>query len=138
VGDAGVGHVFYARASAWTAEATLQGEALLEPHERERAARFHFETDRRMYIGAHTLLRRALSTQAAVDAAAWRFVRSDLGRPEIAEPACVPRLRFSLSHTRAIAACAVVPAIDVGFDVEEIRPAPLAVARRFGPPQRAD
>jgi 4'-phosphopantetheinyl transferase len=131
-------HVFYARASEWTADAVLRDEALLEANERERAARFHFESDRRMYVGAHALLRRALSAQAPVDPAAWRFVRSHLGRPEIAEPPCAPRLRFSLSHTRAIAACAVVPELDVGFDVEEIRPAPLDVARRFAPAELAD
>ena len=37
-----------------------------------------------------------------------------------------------------ILACAVVPEIDVGFDVEEIRPAPLDVARRFAPSEQSD
>ena len=39
---------------------------LLQPSERERAARFHFDADRRVYVGAHGLLRRALSQHAPV------------------------------------------------------------------------
>jgi 4'-phosphopantetheinyl transferase len=62
-----------------------------------------------------------------------------LGRPEIAAPALEPRLRFSLSHTRGIVACAIAREIDVGFDVEDLsRDAPLEVAERFAPSERDD
>jgi 4'-phosphopantetheinyl transferase len=132
-------HVSFTRAGALTPDAIAEDETLLQPDERERANRFHFERDRRMYIGAHALLRRALSRHAPVDPAAWRFVASEHGRPEIGGPAGAPRLRFSLSHTRGIAACAVAAEIDIGFDVEDAaREAPLEVARRFAPSEIAD
>jgi 4'-phosphopantetheinyl transferase len=136
--DPVVVHVSYSLASAWTSEAFARDEALLEPDERERSSRFRFDSDRRMYVAAHALLRRSLSRRIEVDPAAWRFVRLDHGRPEIAEPSSAARLRFSLSHTRAIAACAVTSELDVGFDIEEQRRAPLEVADRFAPSELAD
>jgi 4'-phosphopantetheinyl transferase len=131
-------HVYDARANAWTPDAIARDYALLEPGERERANRVHFETDRRMYVAAHALLRRALSRHAAVEPAAWRFSGGEGERPEIAAPAHATRLRFSLSHTRSVVACAIVPELDVGFDVEDrAREAPLEVAERFAPSERA-
>jgi 4'-phosphopantetheinyl transferase len=131
-------HVYWSKANAWTPEASLSDYALLQTDERERAARFKFDTDRRIYVGAHALVRRALSQHAPVEPAAWRFSGKEGERPEVAEPARSPRLRFSLSHTRTVAACAVVPEVDVGLDVEDFaRDAPLEVADRFAPSERA-
>jgi len=131
-------HVYCAKANAWTPDATLRDLALLQPDERERASRFRFDADRRMYVGAHGLLRRALSQHAPVRPADWRFSGKEGERPEIAEPDRSPRLRFSLSHTRSVAACAIVPELDVGFDVEDLtREAPMEVAERFAPSERA-
>src|SRR5260221_595983 len=70
--DARVVHVFYARASAWTAEATLQGEALLERHERDRAARFHFDGAVLGLSSAHVSA--SLGAVTLDDARDWRFV----------------------------------------------------------------
>jgi 4'-phosphopantetheinyl transferase len=131
-------HVYYATAAGWTDDALLQDVALLQPGERERASRFHFEADRRMYVGAHALLRRALSKHAPVPPSAWRLTDREGERPEIALPKASPRLRFCLSHTRAMAACAVVSEFDVGLDIEQVsRVAPLEVAERFAPIERA-
>jgi 4'-phosphopantetheinyl transferase len=131
-------HVYWSEANAWTPEAALRDHALLQPDERERAARFKFDADRRMYVAAHALLRRALSRHAPVDPAGWRFSGKEGERPEVAGPAHSPRLRFSLSHTRSVAACAIVPDVDVGLDVEDLtREAPLEVADRFASVERA-
>jgi 4'-phosphopantetheinyl transferase len=131
-------HVYYATPAAWTSESMARDWALLEPAERERADRFRFESDRSTYVAAHALLRRALSRHAPVDAAAWRFTGGARDRPEIAAPSIAPRLRFSLSHTRGLAACAIASEVDVGFDVEPVeRAAPLEVAPRFAPAERA-
>ena len=44
----------------------------------------------------------------------------------------LPPLRFNLSHTTGLVACAVALSDDVGIDIEwNRRPAPIAVARRF-------
>lgn len=105
--------------------------ALVDDSERARAARFAFEADRRAYVGAHALLRVALSRQAQVAPADWRFEATPHGKPFLASP---PRdLRFSLSHTRGRAAVAISLALDVGLDVEGPSGArdALGVAERF-------
>jgi 4'-phosphopantetheinyl transferase len=106
---------------------------VLSVDERATARRFHDAADRRAYIVAHALVRRALSRWVCVAPAAWQFKRTSHGRPEIAAPVVSPadgtRLRFNLSHTRRLIGCAVAVDSDVGIDVEDAeRPAPMEVA----------
>jgi 4'-phosphopantetheinyl transferase len=95
---------------------------VLDPEERGRHRRFRFERDRRLFLVAHALLRTTLSRYRETPPAAWRFGTGAHGRPEIAEPAPGPLLRFSLSHARGLAACAVTLDCDVGIDVEISKP----------------
>jgi 4'-phosphopantetheinyl transferase len=92
----------------------------LSDSERARCRRFRFEEDRVSFIVAHALLRTALSRYAAASPGEWRFSTSGHGRPEIDTPPTHPRLRFNLSHTRGLVACAVTLERDVGIDVERI------------------
>ena len=93
---------------------------LLSDAERARCRRFRFEEDRVSFILAHALLRTALSRHAAATAGEWSFSTSGHGRPEIDWPPTHPPLRFNLSHTRGLVACAVTLERDVGIDVERI------------------
>lgn len=93
---------------------------LLSDSERARCRRLRFEEDRVSFIVAHALLRTALSRCAAAGPGQWRFATSGHGRPEIEAPTTRPRLRFNLSHTRGLVACAVTLERDVGIDVERI------------------
>jgi 4'-phosphopantetheinyl transferase len=93
---------------------------LLSDSERVRCRRLRFEEDRVSFIVAHALLRTALSRCAAAGPREWRFSTSGRGRPEIDGPPTRPRLRFNLSHTRGLVACAVTLERDVGIDVERI------------------
>lgn len=96
-----------------------EGESLLSPDERERMARFAFARDRRRFLMARVLVRTMLSRYGGVAPADWRFAANVHGRPEIAErPAGVPDLRFNLSHTDGLVACAVTIGREVGIDVE--------------------
>jgi 4'-phosphopantetheinyl transferase len=108
-------------------------EALLDPEERARATRRRGDAARRAFVVAHALVRRSLSREADVAPDAWRFARAPGGRPEVAAPAHAVGLRFNLSHTAGLAACAVVRGASVGVDVEAgARLArPLALAERF-------
>jgi 4'-phosphopantetheinyl transferase len=110
---------------------------LLSDDEKGRLTRLRFEPDRAMYLVAHGLLRLTLSRCSGVAPEAWQFRRGSHGRPEIAHPAS--RLRFSLSHTRGLAACAVVLDREVGVDVEDLSRDPATgVAERFFSPLEAD
>lgn len=105
--------------------------ALLSEPERARCRRFRFEEDRVSFIVGHALLRTALSHHAAARPREWRFSTSGHGRPEIDTPTS-PRLRFNLSHTRGLVACAVTLERDVGIDVERIRPGTGVADLAFG------
>ncbi len=111
--------------------------ALLDEGERERMERFLFERDRRLYLAAHALVRRALSRHADVDPAAWRFAAEEGGRPVLAGPAPVPPLRFNLSHCRGLVACAIARERDVGIDVERITELPRELIDRIASPGEA-
>jgi 4'-phosphopantetheinyl transferase len=120
-------HVWYAvlDGPAETRDAT----SLLSDDERERAARFHFERDRRRFVAGRTTLRRLLAAYTGTAAADLVFRASEGGKPELA---CHPTLQFNVSHSHELLACAV-SAFRVGIDVEHLRPLPnaLDLASRF-------
>lgn len=93
-------------------------EAALDRTERDQAAKFVFDQDRRAYIAAHALLRYALSASADIEPGAWRFAIGVHGKPFLQEQPDGLDLRFSLSHTRGMAAVALAQGVDVGVDVE--------------------
>jgi len=104
--------------------------ALLSQDERRRMVRLHFERDRLLFLVAHALLRITLSRYSDVMPDAWQFGTAVHGRPEIANRPS-SRLRFSLSHTSGLAACAVMLNRDLGVDVEHLsRKAAAGVADR--------
>jgi 4'-phosphopantetheinyl transferase len=106
---------------------------LLDADERERWQRFRFAKHRRQFLIAHALVRTTLSRYAPLAPQAWRFRKNRYGRPEIDNEALGPPLRFNLSHTEGLIACAVVLERDVGIDVETTarNAHTLAIAERF-------
>jgi 4'-phosphopantetheinyl transferase len=104
---------------------------LLSPDERERAARFVFERDRRRYVAARGTLRRLLGAELGVDAAAIEFRYGPNGKPFIEGP-----LHFNLSHSEEWAFFALSKDGPVGCDIESVRPLPdlvSIVSRWFAP-----
>jgi 4'-phosphopantetheinyl transferase len=93
-------------------------ERLLAPEEHARRARYRFEPSRREYLLTRALVRATLSRYAPVPPAAWTFRANAYGRPEIALPG-LSWLRFNLSNTHGLIACAVARDRDVGVDVED-------------------
>jgi 4'-phosphopantetheinyl transferase len=77
-----------------------------------------------------------LSRYAHVPPAQWTFIENVHGRPEILDrPRGVPDLRFNISHTEGLIACAVTIGREVGVDVEHIgRRLTHDVAGRFFAP----
>jgi 4'-phosphopantetheinyl transferase len=95
-------------------------ERLLGESERDQAARFRFERDRRAYVAAHALVRTMLSRHAPVAPPDWRFAAGPYGRPEISNGDGIPPLRFNLAHTHGLAAVAVTLDNDIGVDAEAL------------------
>ena len=116
-------------------------EQLLDPEERERAARFHFPEDRTRYAIAHGALRTILARYLNRAPEDLDFQRGRFGKPRLSfrreesggsradprresgdAPAPVsPGLHFNLSHCRDLALIAVSSERLVGVDVEMIR-----------------
>ena len=107
----------------------------LSSGEREQHRRFHFEKDRNTYLLAHVLLRRVLSRYGDRPPNAWDFVPGSHGKPSIVDPGRED-LRFSLTHTAGLVACAARRHGEVGVDAERIDRACdfLAIARSMFAP----
>jgi 4'-phosphopantetheinyl transferase len=114
-----------------------QYRALLTSDEITRGNRFLQEADRVRFIVARALVRTMLSRYVPVPPHAWRLRIEQYGKPEVANlPAAAPDLRFNLSHTEGLVACAVTVGRDVGVDVEHIQRALTHdVAERFFSPE---
>lgn len=110
--------------------------ALLGPGERARAARLRAPAAQRRFVVAHALARLALSRAAGVPPESWSFRTGPHGKPEVDGPPAGAGLRFNLSDTEGLVACAVARDLDVGVDAEagaRLRD-PLALAQRFFAP----
>jgi 4'-phosphopantetheinyl transferase len=123
-------HLWLTRPDQIASEGLLHAyERLLSPEETAQGFRLRFESDRHQYLVTHALVRMTLSAYVEIDPRAWRFVRNEFGRPEPFLNQETP-LRFNLSRTAGLIACAVTREADVGVDVEDLQriddPMPLA------------
>ncbi len=116
-------HVWYADTGAQSYGAlAVRYFDLLDESERTRAARLHFEHDRRDFLAAHALRRLCLAHYLGCEPPSLRFTATGNGKPQLADvPAQLP-LEFNLSHTRGLVACAVTLGRACGVDVERVRP----------------
>lgn len=118
------------RAHVWllplsqTSEALEQLASVLLPDEHERAARFHFERDRRRFIAARGRLRQLLGSYAGMPAETVRFQNGAYGKPYLVAGAGQPELQFSLSHSGEWAMAGFARGAELGVDLEQIRPMP--------------
>lgn len=96
-----------------------QGRTLLSQAEAARARAFLQREARERYELGRILLRSALSKYANIAPQAWDFATSSYGKPFISTPASGSHLRFNVSHTDGLIACAVSERIEVGLDVED-------------------
>ena len=98
-------------------------EALLDPAEMARAARFRFARDRRRFVVARGILRRLLGDALGVSGETLAFHYGRLGKPALAQ--CEPtsdtnsgRLCFNLSHSGEHAMFALSREGEIGIDLE--------------------
>jgi 4'-phosphopantetheinyl transferase len=98
-----------------------QLEQLLADDERVRAARFHFERDRRRFIVARGVLRSLLARYINCPATQIGFSYSTKGKPYL-RPEHKSRLYFNLAHSAEMAIYAFALEHEVGVDIEQQRP----------------
>ncbi len=100
---------------------------LLSSDEQARAARFVFDRDRERYIVGRGRLREVLARELGGDGAGLTFSYTEHGKPFLDGAA----LRFNLSHSEGVAALAVAHDVDLGVDVEFVRPLKEDIAARY-------
>ena len=105
----------------------------LSAGEESRAARFCSSAARERYLRAHGALRVILSHATGVP---LDFAENEKGKPYLPG---APEVKFNLSRSHGMALVAVALDVDVGVDVERLRPIAeyQAIAERFFPPSQA-
>ena len=117
---------------------------LLHADERERADRFHFQRDRRMFVACRATLRTLLATYAGVLPQSLEFEFGSHGKPFLPHTG----ISFNVSHAGSWFACATSvssgaptdAAIDIGIDIEHMHPLPglHAMAQHFFAPAEVE
>ena len=97
--------------------------------EAAQAAGFATPTLRRRYLRAHAALRAILGS---VTGAPLEFALHEKGKPYLTR---APEIRFNLAHSREMALVAVARGVEVGVDIERVRPLTeyAAIAQRYFP-----
>jgi 4'-phosphopantetheinyl transferase len=155
-------HVWYVLTDKITSPDLLgRYRSILSDAERERNDRYIFEKDRRLGLVSRALARWTLSQYRDIKPAAWEFVENRYGRPELAttfspdlshadarkqprslsvvtgQCPCDAPLRFNLTHTAGLVACAVTETCDTGVDAENVARRPFdwqtIAQRNFAP-----
>lgn len=113
-------HVWTVTVSDWVPHLAALS-ATLNAAERERAARFRFEKDRRRFSLCRGLLRSQLGSYLSVEPREIEFRFGAQDKPELA-PSGLPRVEFNLSHSDEAAFFAFAAGQRLGVDIERIRP----------------
>lgn len=121
------------------AHADVGLDGLLCGEERDRAARFVFERDRRRFVTGRALLRALLAQYTGAPARELRLQPGTHGKPALAAPGST--VQFNLSHSGDFVLLAFGCNGEIGVDVERLRTdvdcAALAPAC-FSAPERDD
>ena len=105
------------------------GDALLSEDEKARCRRLVSSRLRRRFVAGRARLRSLLAEHLGRDPRLLEFVQNEYGKPRLAQ---APSVHFSLSHSEDLAFLAVSDTLEVGADIEQVRPINhLDLARRY-------
>ncbi|HTF93827.1 MAG TPA: 4'-phosphopantetheinyl transferase superfamily protein [Verrucomicrobiae bacterium] len=94
---------------------------LLSPAELNRAEKFHFDQDRRLFIACHAAVRAILERYLDTPAADIEFVAGVNGKPSLAPALAASGIEFNLSHSHRAGLFAVSRDSEVGVDIEFVK-----------------
>lgn len=107
----------------------IKWDQFLSENELQRAQRFHFEEDKLSFMIYHACKRLILSHYLNQAPQEIEIAIREKGKPYLSHST----ITFNLSHTKDIAILAVADNIEIGVDIEKIKPSHdyLAIAKRF-------
>lgn len=102
---------------------------VLSTEEQQRANRFHFEKDKHSFIVYHACKRLILSKYLEKNTNEIVIAFQDKGKPFVKNES----ITFNLSHTKEAAVFAVSQEVEIGVDIEKVKPFKnyLDIAKRF-------
>ena len=104
-------------------------EELLAHEERMQSRRFVTPQLQRRFVAARAGLRSILGSHLRLEPRRLAFVRNEFGKPALAGS---PVAHFNLSHSAGTAILAISEDVEVGCDLEQVRPIDhLGLARRY-------
>ncbi|MGA2031846.1 MAG: 4'-phosphopantetheinyl transferase superfamily protein [Thermoguttaceae bacterium] len=103
-------------------EATRQLASVLSEDERDRAARFGRELLRTRFVAARGTLRSLLGRCLGAPAEEIQICYGGHGKPALAAPWDAAGIHFNMAHSRNLAVFALSGGLDLGVDVEWVRP----------------
>jgi 4'-phosphopantetheinyl transferase len=105
-------------------------QTLLDPEEAERASLLARRADVERFVLGRGVVRVVVAGLFGVEAKKIRLHAGDRGKPFLPDH---PELRFNVAHSGDVVVVAVRRAVEVGVDVEQIRPEAVdsVLARRF-------
>lgn len=115
------------------ADIVEQWSSILREDEQARAARFHFDKDRRCFSATRITLRQILGAYLNIDPKVLTFTYSEKEKPSLAGAEASSGIEFNVSHSGTLSLLAFSRKRLVGVDVELIRRDfdTAAIARRF-------
>jgi 4'-phosphopantetheinyl transferase len=100
--------------------------AFLSEEEQARVERFHFLHDRETYSICRGALRHILGMYLGVKPEEVKFSQDANGKPQLGELFSTVALQFNVSHSKGLGLIAVARGMNVGVDIEWVRPIPGA------------
>ncbi len=126
-------HVWYAL-TAGPADRAQADDCLrlLDAEEAQRHAAFRNERAKAEFLATRALVRTTLGRYLAAAPESLCFRKNQFGRPELFDSNAEHPLRFNVSHSGGLIACALAWRREIGLDVESTLGAPIEedVARR--------
>ena len=94
----------------------------LSAEETKRAAGFRFERDRKRYIARRAFLRMILGYYLDCEPRHINFSYGPYGKPRVQDDISSTGIHFNLSHSNGLALFAVTRDVEIGIDLEMIKP----------------
>ena len=101
---------------------------LLSAPEHDRADRLRADGDRSRFLRRRLALRRILGAYLGVEPRAIEYRLNRFGRPSLAPSPSGDQISFNTSHSNGVAAVAVARSLQIGIDIECVKPIPEAEA----------